>query len=217
MLSGGCLTTSVSNGPSGILTPHRPAGAACVLSLSVPFCFQGGETERKRSSPLLGWCRVIRDLASQCLTASQFREGTHVKAPIGGTPSIALLQAYGFLKKHRGEKCHSRCPPRDSSGYGRGTVSLSFWVALFRVDDGTGPKCHHLRTLLGACLLKQTLNHKHSLWQRPEVFPGSQWFWCLRKLHLQHGFWIRTIWIQIPTLGRLPNFLELQFSSIVKS
>lgn len=151
--------------PQEFSPAHRPAGAACVLSLSVPFCFQGGETERKRSSPLLGWCRVIRDLASQCLTASQFREGTHVKAPIGSTPSIALLQAYGFLKKHRGEKYHSLCPPRGSGGYGRGTVSLSPWVTLFHVDDGTVPKCHHLRTLLGACLLKQTLNHKHSLWK----------------------------------------------------
>ena len=153
------------------------------LSVSHLFYFQGGETERKRPSPLLGWCRVIRDLASQCLTASQYREGIHVRALTGGTTSIALLQAYRFLEKHRGGKCHSPCPPRGSDGYGRGTVSLSLWVTLFHVDDGTVPKCHHLRTLLGACLLKQTLNHKHSLWQRPEAFPGSQWFWCLQKLH----------------------------------
>ena len=86
-----------------------------------------------------------------------------LKPLFGGTPNIALLQAYWFLKKHRGEKCHSLCPPRDSGGYGRGTVSLSPWVTLFCVDDGTVPKCHHLRILLGACLLKQTLNHKQSL------------------------------------------------------
>ena len=106
---------------------------------------------------------MIRELASQCLTASQFREGTHVRAPTGGTTSRALLQAYRFLEKHRGEKRHRPCPPRSSDGYGRGTVSHSLWVTLFHVDDGTVPKCHHLRTLLGACLLKQTLNHEHSL------------------------------------------------------
>lgn len=191
--------------PREFSPPPHPAGSGCV-SLSVPFCvslvlFPRWGDRGKRSSPLLGWCRVIGDLASQCLTASQFRERIHVRAPTGGTPSFVVgLQV---SEKTRGEKCHSPWSPRGSDGYGRGTVSLSLGVTLFHVDDGTVPKCHHLRTLLGACLLKQTLNHKHSLWQRPEVFPGSQWFWCLRKLHnLCLRAWV---WDQ-NHLGSNPNF-----------
>lgn len=100
--------------------------------------------------------RLIGALAYQCLIASQFTGQTHVKAPVGGTLSIALFQAYRFLGT-----------PQDN------VISLSpegqRWVCQRQSQSkplrvtGPTPGWHSthsascIRIPLGPCLLKHRL------------------------------------------------------------